>query len=375
VLSVLSACTRGGDGRTAPPLPINPTPTSPGQVVVLAGNGEQKEPVDGAFATRSPVYASGAIAAAPDGSIFTFAYNGRNRTLVRIGGDGRVRVLPVLTTLTGRVVLAATRIGVWSMDTGEHASLTRSALDGSGQTVVFGPAGGGPKSLTFVDAAGHALPEAQRRAQVRRWKPSAMAVRDDGIPVVAAEDGSLYEALGQGKVRPWNPEGYVEAVRKARTRQGSSGPSPIQLSPSAIMPGRDGEVIVVGVGIIHVPRRGDAKATGFRVPHDVLWTWNGGATLNDGGLLLLETNIGRLLRVASDGSMYRLPAITTQNCTVSRTLPPASLDKSVVGPSRRPDGTIALGNCGRLLGFRPPMPQEYQPLFPGYVPDQLPELP
>ncbi|MGI8335024.1 hypothetical protein ACRYCC_34150 [Actinomadura scrupuli] len=366
MLSVPSACARGGDGKTASPLPINPTPTSPGQVVVLAGNGEQKKPVDGAFATRSPVYASGAIAAAPDGSIFTFADNGRNRTLVRIGSDGRVHVLPVLTPLAGRVVLAATRTGVWSMDTGEHASLTRTALDGSGQTLVFGPAEGGPTSLTFVDAAGRLLPEAQRRTLLKRWKPSAMAVRDDGIPVVATEDGSLYEALGQGKLRPWTPAGYADAVRKARTRQGTSGPSPIELSPSAIMPGRTGEVIVVGTGIIHVPRRGEVKATGFRVPHDVLWRWSGGVALNDGSLLLLETNIGRLLRVAADGSLYRLPAFATQICTDY---------KPVVGPSRRPDGTIALGSCGRLLGFRPPMPQGDEPMFPGYAPDQIPELP
>jgi hypothetical protein len=375
VLSVLSACTWGGDKKTAPPLPINPTPTAPGQVVVLAGNGEQKNPVNGAYATRSPVYASGAIAAAPDGSIFTFADNGQDRALVRIGRDGKVSVFSGRASGVDRQVLAATSTHVWWLGTGDSSVLFRYSLDGTKEESFFGPSGSGPKNLTFVGASGRAVPEAQGRALVKRWRPSAMAVRDDGVPIVATEDGSLYEALGQGKVRPWNPPGYTEAIRKARTRQGASGPAPSELSPSVIIPGRNGELVIVGIGIIHVPRRGGVQTTSFRVPDDVLWTWGGGVTLDDDSLLLVDTGVGRLLRIGSDGSMFRVPAITSQNCTFPGTLGPVNLNRPVAGPARRSDGTFTLANCGRVFGFQPPAPQTGQPLFPGYVPDQPPDIP
>jgi hypothetical protein len=367
VLSVLSACTWGGDKKTAPALPINPTPTAPGQVVVLAGNGEQKNPVNGAYATRSPIYASGAIAAAPDGSIFTFADNGQHRVLVQIATNGRVRVLPIKAMRTDRQVLAATSTNLWWMSTAPGNSwLTRFSLDGMNEAVYFGSPQNNPQDLIFVDGRNRDLPAAEQRRLVKQWKPSAMAVRNDGTPVVATEDGNLYEARGDGKIRLWKPAGYAAAVAEVQGR-GGSGKRGLDLAPSVMLLDGKGGLVVAGQGIVHIPERGEATATQLRISSEIRWTWGGGVLLDDGSVVVTNaapngsTDPRRVLRIASDGSMYELPMSGQRACSVNSPLGRMSVIGELGGPSRRSDGSLAITACGRVIGFRLPSPQEEHP--------------
>jgi len=350
----LAACTSGTatTGRTVAELPVNPTPTASGQVVVLAGNGRSGLPVDGAYAVRTPVTPVGRVLALPDGSLlFPVQYGGwsAESRLARLTPDGRIHLRTDILGGNEYTSYAMSGNDLWILQPSVDAPgrLTKASLNGNGKTTMLSWSDEGANRFTFEDSRGHQVPAAERHRLAAGWNATALGVRHDGTPIIAAENGDLYQLLGKDRLRRWIPPGYEKASDSAHAIA--------RLFPEVIISDGEKGLHVIGQqGIVHVPGRG--SATGVRFPGaeqgDQLSVV--GAVASTDGELLIAGSARGLLRADARGRVrFEMQYGDGKSCTVPASLSAVGADK-LGGIAERPGGVLVVTGlrCGRLYGLR-----------------------
>jgi hypothetical protein len=138
---LLTACSSGvNESPSSPALPVHPTPTSPGQVVVIAGNDRGAwYSSDGQYAVHRRLPSLGGVAAGPDGSVYFVAEIDSNGRIVRASPDGRLHLLKPTISQTDQWTLrnsrcVVRRCGTWvdkeNRSVGQGGRIARGIGDG-----------------------------------------------------------------------------------------------------------------------------------------------------------------------------------------------------------------------------------------------------
>ncbi|MFA1551527.1 hypothetical protein [Actinomadura chokoriensis] len=365
LLAIVTACT-----RDTPSFNPTPHPTRPGQVVVIAGNGESGSAMSGRWALRSPIIPVGALAAAPDGTLYLpVRQSGENASvrIARIATDGRLSLVgpPIEWHRADKVVVGARNL--WILGTGPEPSLIRYSMSGAEEVryLSLRTRRDGP---TLIDERDDPSSEDAQRSERERWlsgehHPAAAAVRTDGTPVVALRSGELFTVPSPGKIRRWRPQGYAAALDDLMRRGGKV--DVFTRAVHALVADGDGLTVLTSAGVIAIPVRGRVKGVPIDYPERPGYgiTWAGGGKTADGTLVLAtQANppaASVLVKVLPDGRVSRLEPDWPATCTGG----PASLASGqpgtdLIGLAVRPkDGVIAADTaCRRLYEIRSTRP-------------------
>ncbi|MDB4896561.1 MAG: hypothetical protein JWN15_2823 [Firmicutes bacterium] len=356
MLGTLVACSPGPEGKGTPALPVNPTPTKPGEVVVLAGDGqESNQPEDGAYAVRTSITPVGGIAAGHDGSVYFGVKYGDSARVARVAPDGRLHLLdPHLKVhddssfrmYSTKMVVSKTDLWLFSSD--NKGSLQKIPLHQSAAPrYMFGSTT--DSHVVFINDKGHEFPANRQRELNKSWRASTFGLGPNNQPIVATESGDLYELIGENKLRPWNPVGYQAVLGRVRQRGGELTP----LYPGAVISDETENVYIVGNSTILIPRNGPATSIGKGFP-GADPSWSGGVALAKERLLLTRSvnYDGILLVLNGDDSERQISLGSGKECIEGgdRT----SLNNGgLYGLTRRPDGTLITTACNHVFGFRP----------------------
>jgi hypothetical protein len=351
ILLVSAACTTSGSN---PPRSL-PKPKGD-EVIILAGNGTAGKPRPGAFATQTPLTNPNAMAFSPaDGALLVAADTQSQEAIVRIGTDGRVSVLE--TDLYGPMrAMGVGSANVWTLwptparNAASYSALYRQSLSGEESAEFFGGYGTSV-ALTLVDRNGARLPGTAQRQLSQSWYPMGLFVQAKGSPIVTLADGRLFEALGESKIRAFDPVGYGTALETVGGKL---------FSAMALVSDNKGGFVVIGpTGAIWVPANGAARGTRFhsQIPPAVYKGWyrEWGATVLGNGDLLI-TSQGRLYQVGNGGMVTIVPTNRKVNCRATKKLSEFGVPART-RLTRLPDGTIAMSavnQCNRVYAFRLP---------------------
>jgi hypothetical protein len=358
ILAFTAACSPGADKDKTEPPPVNPTPTARGQVVVLGGNGQLAgEPKAGGYAVQTPMVPVGPVTAAPDGSVYV-PVRGANQDdtlaqVVHIGQDGKLQLVgPKLKwVLNDKLSVRGNELWVLS-SAGAQQNLRKFSLTGQLKDIYFDARS--DRDLIFTDPEGQAVDGSLQEKARTNWRTLAQDVAvalgflADGTPVIALRSGQLYEALGHGKVRPWEPLGY-SAARKALT----DATGQTESTRSAFLPGAlvqdaaGGMFMASNSGVIHLPKAGAAISIRLPSRFDGI-PWAGGAVLADGSLALASRfdYPGRATLIRIEGATGKAIEIDSkQHCGREKT-------PAFSGLTQRSDGVTVIADkgCGRIYG-------------------------
>jgi hypothetical protein len=364
----LTACSPGVDkSPSSIPVPVNPTPAGPGRVVVIAGSDTGAwYSSDGQYAVHTRLPSLGGVAAGPDGSIYFAAEIHQSGRILRVTPDGRLHLLKPDGLADGSrdaPQLAVRGKTLWYMGKSpiDGVELLRISLP-EGRSARYFSSEEIARNPRITDSAGVSLPQNELKRLKPSWSSSAFGLRWDGVPIVVHESGQLFEALGGGKLRRWDPPGYSQALRDAIE------PEPFNdtLHPSKIIVDRHGGLTVVGgVGIIRIHRHGPAK--GFRYHRssngkEIVYQPGDATTLPDGSVLLISgpdsRGISTMAEAAPDGTLRKVLWENGRSCATTTTnITPDAI-------ARRPDGNYVAPDlsCGRVYAFRMPNPIRTKPL-------------
>jgi hypothetical protein len=178
-----------------------------------------------------------------------------------------------------------------------------------------------------------------------------LSVQAKGSPIITLADGRLFEALGESKVRAFDPAGYGTALEAAGGKL---------FSAMALARDNKGGFVVMGpTGAIRVPTSGTARGVRFhsQIPPAVYKGWykEWGATVLDNDDLLI-TSRGKLYRVADGGIVTKIPTSERVNCRATKKLSEFGVPART-RLTRLPDGSIAMSavdQCNRVYAFRLP---------------------
>jgi hypothetical protein len=321
--------------------------------VIIAGDYRAyKYPVDGSYAVRSDASSPGGLAVGPDGSVyFPISLRDEGR-IAHVTADGRMHILP-FNTIAKQIDVK--NGSLWLMSSySDGFSLTKGSLANSHETLYVGWRSQAGNNLSAVSWSGKLLPKQQQADLNAFWANSVFGLRADGVPIIASNRAQLFEALGHGKLRQWEPNGYTAAVRKVSSLNG--------FKPLVINQDNAGGIVVLGrEGLIRVPSTGAAKGIRFPANASRLPPWTAVTPLEDHSLLLLggvsaTHNTPRPTKVLSDGTLQPLSWGGPQKCDEFNGTLAAVSSSQPGGVSRRPDGVIVLSDmkCDRVYAFRLP---------------------
>jgi hypothetical protein len=344
-------------------MPVNPKPTKPGEVVIIAGDYRNNEdPVDGTYAVQANASSLGGLAVGPDGSVyFPIPISDQGR-IARVTPDGRFHILPFETIAKQ---IAVEDESLWLMSSySDGFSLTRISMPDNKKTLYVGWHSQAGNNLKVVPSPGKAITKKQRQELEGYWANSVFSLRSDGAPIIASSRGELFESLGDGKLQRWDPPGYKNALDQIAKDQ--------QLKPLAMSQDGNGGLAILGrSGIVRIPSAGTAQVIKFPPSTANFPPWSSMAPLDGGSILLLGgvsamQDTPRPTRVLPNGTLELLPWGSSKRCdefdgTLSTI---GSLEPG--GAGRRPDGSIVVSDrqCDRVYAFRPPNPLSGSP-YPG----------
>jgi hypothetical protein len=350
-LLISTACTTPHSNAPA----NRPTPAGDA-VTILAGNGAFGKTKPNAFSTKTPLTKPSAMAvSANDGALLVATDNEGQGEIARIGTDGRVSTIS--NDLSGAVRAMEVRNGdVWSLwptpapSSASYSALYRQALSG-GKSVEFFGGYGTKTALTQVDGNGKRLPETSQRKLSRAWYPMGLYVRATGEPIVALEDGRLFDALGGSKVRQFIPEGYERALNTVGGKN---------FSVMAVTDDPNGGFVILGpTGAIWVSSSGKAEGVRFitEIPPGIYKGWYkewGAAAFGNGDLLIAAE--GHLYLVGRNGSVRRILTGKTVTCKAADRLSDFGIPART-RLVRLSDESVAMSTfdqCNRVYTFKPP---------------------
>jgi hypothetical protein len=360
VLAALSCCT--AKPKSTPPLPINPTPTRPGQAVIFAGNGESKGgPVNGAYAVRTAVPVTGGIASAADGSLYFPVGDGEQSRLARLTPDGRIHLIGDAAEGDGLLVSGDTlwEISPADLGTGLIIGMYRIKLKDGTKSVSFELNEQTISKILITDEAGKPLSTIRREDLRPSWNGS-IAGLSNGKPILINRHGDLFRVLDSRHLELWEPAGYRAALK--RVTRPDADDADQDLRPASILNDVDSTTILGDPGLIRIPRLGSAQGTQFSWLPDHTRTYfhaTGAVRLSNGTLLVVDGSTGDikpLAKVTPDGTVASLTTGRVRDCgSFSGTLDDVAAGRPM-GISKRPDGTFAVSDteCNRIYVFRPP---------------------
>jgi hypothetical protein len=321
--------------------------------VIIAGDYRAyKDPVDGSYAVRSNASSPGGLAVGPDGSIYFPISMRDEERIARVTTDGRMHVLP-FNTIAKQI--AVKNGSLWLMSSySDGFSLTKGSLADSHETLYVGWHSHKGDNLSAVSRFGKSLAKQQQADLNRFWANSVFALRGDGAPIIASSRAQLFEALGHGKLRQWEPNGYTAAVRKISNING--------FTPLGINEDNAGGIIVLGrEGLIRVPSTGVAKGIRFPANTSQLPPWATATPLADGSLLLLGgvsamQDTPRPTKVLASGTLQPLSWGGPQQCDEFNGTLASVASAEPGGAGRRPNGIFIVSDkkCDRIYAFRLP---------------------
>ncbi len=342
-MAALSACT-----DQTPSFNPTPAPTRPGQVVVIAGSPDNfAPPRDGEYAIRSSAQSDGGLAVDPaTGSIYVRVFSGREKVIERIERDGTITTLRVKNPGDQLAISSGT---LWIMSSGKELQLSRMSLsDLQEERVLHGDEG---RAVQIEDASGRRLDPKQLN---KSWDSARFTIRGDGVPIIVASTGALFEVPGDATLRAWEPEGYEAALRKVAGKD--------DLHPTDVVAyGHRGLMVLGPRGLIRIPADGTANAARFPATTRSLPPWTAVTPLRDGSALLLGGTSAfqrrpRPLLVRPDGRLELLPFGGPKWCDQFDGTLAAVASAEPGGLARMPNGDYVLSdkNCGRIYRFRLP---------------------
>jgi hypothetical protein len=356
-IAALTSCT-GNDQKDSQALPVTPSPTKAGQVVIIAGNEKTKgNPTDGDFAVRTHIEPTGGLAAAEDGSIYLpVRFNGGGR-IAHITKDGRLHLLGSADQGDQLIIQGQT---LWHVSSGEDTfTVTKISMATGKASEYLGWASQLADPINILSTAGKKLATVQRRKLDDAWAGSVLGIRWDGVPIIANSDGELFEILGPQRLKEWKPDRYSDSISTTK----GDGYQARTFAPSAIIatPPEQKLIIVGAYGFITVSKDKAAKAIKFSNSasgREVGYSSTGAETLSDGSLILVSgaTTVddgSRVLNIKPDGSAAVASWDDRQDCTsFNGTLAAISSGKPAA-ITRRPDGSyvVADSRCGRVYDF------------------------
>jgi hypothetical protein len=353
-LIALAACSTDPNQQQNKTPTAHQTLTKPGQTAIIAGDYRiNKDPVDGAFAVRTSAYSNGGLTVAADGSLYVpVSYGYRSGRIARITTDGHLHLLP-FSTIANQV--ATSGEALWLMTSAASGTdLVHVALSTNKETPYFGWHSRYGDHPTVLDASGDELPQAEQRRLDAYWGNSALGLRADTKPIIASNNGELFEALGDGKLKQWEPKGYSGALTKVRGGE--------KFDTTAVASDQKGGLLVLGrKGLIRIPT--SSKAHGITFPNSDAGVppWTSAIDLNDGSVLLLggvaDTNPApRPTRIRPDGRLEPLDWGAYKYCGSFDSTLAIVGSADVRGAARRPDGSIVVNdlNCGQVYAFSMP---------------------
>ncbi|CND66122.1 Uncharacterised protein [Mycobacterium tuberculosis] len=346
LLAALSACTH----QTAT---FNPTPhpTHPGQVVVIAGSPENfSPPRDGEYAIKSGAQSDGGLAVDPaTGQIYYRLAGGTPPRVARIERDGRISTFHIHNP-GDQLAIASGEL--WIMSSAKADRLSRMSLSDLRERDVLRSDEG--RKMTILGPSGRRLAPDEQRKLDRSWKGSRFTIRGDGMPVIASRTGDLFEVVGDGKVREWEPEGYETALREIGGTD--------DLRPRDMAPDGPRGLIILGIrGLIRVSPDRPAEAVRFPEAAEDLPPWSAVTPLTGGSALLLGGTSAfqrepRPTLVRPDGRLVKLALGGPQWCDQFDGTLAAVASADPGGLARMPNGDYVLSdkNCGRIYRLRLP---------------------
>jgi hypothetical protein len=291
---------------------------------------------------------------ANDGALLVATDNEGQGEIARIGTDGRVSTIS--NDLSGAARAMEVRNGdVWSLwptparNSASWSALYRQALSGGKSVEFFG--GYGTKTALTQVAGNGRLPGASQRKLARAWYPMGLHVPTTGAPIVALEDGRLFEALGDSKVRQFVPEGYEKALDSV---------GGTKFSVMAVSDNPSGGFVVLGTtGAIWVSSSNEAEGIRFttQISPAVFKGWYkewGAAAFGNGDVLIAAE--GHLYLVGRSGAVRQIPTGKTVTCKVADRLS----DFGVPARTRLirlADDSVAMSafeQCNRVYTFKLP---------------------
>ncbi|NEA29752.1 hypothetical protein [Actinomadura bangladeshensis] len=212
----------------------------------------------------------------------------------------------------------------------------------------------GGRKMTILGPSGRRLAPDEQKKLDGSWEGSRFTVRGDGVPIIVSRAGDLFEVVGEGKVREWQPEGYELARREIGGTD--------DLRPRDTVPDGTHGLIVLGTrGLIRVRPERAAQAVRFPEAAKGLPPWSAVTPLTDGSALLLGGTSAfqrepRPTLVRADGRLVKLALGGPQWCDQFDGTLAAVASSDPGGLARMPNGDYVLSdkNCGRIYRFRLP---------------------
>jgi hypothetical protein len=229
----------------------------------------------------------------------------------------------------------------------DEGTLIKTSVNGGRTTAVLRWREKGRNRFAIENSRGGQLPAAERHRLATGWNATALGTRPDGAPIVATDNGDLYQVLGKDKLRRWTPTGYEKARDKAHS-------SLVSFGPGVLMLDHDKGLYVIGQnGIVHIPERGSATGVLFPGGKEGDAYSSVGAISAQSGILIADSDSG-LLSVDSHGrAQFLVKRRSYETCAVRGPLSSIEND-SLGGMTLRSNGVVAVTglNCGRVYGLQ-----------------------
>jgi hypothetical protein len=238
--------------------------------------------------------------------------------------------------------------------------LVKVSLATNGETPYFGWNSRFGKQPIVLDGSGNRLSEAEQRKLDHHWGDSAFGLRG-GTPIIANKRGELFESLGKGTLRRWDPQGYSAALREVTNKK--------YFSPTSIANDHSGGLVILGrQGLIRIPATGTARGIIFPNSVTELPPWNSVIELDDGSIILLggastTKPTPHPARVRPDGVLERLNWGGEKYCNGFDGTLAIVGSAEIGGVGKRPDGTIVVNDlsCGQIYAIQLPATMQGTP--------------
>jgi hypothetical protein len=293
------------------------------------------------------------LAVGSDGSVYFPVRKSQESHIARVASDRRLKILP-FETIANRLAIRANIL--WLMTSSSQGiDLERVDLSNYSRVTYFGWKSRLGEQPISLDPSGKVLPKDEQRRLEGHWANSTFGLRNDGVPIIVSGEGRLFEAVGEGRLRSWQPHGYASALERITGEQ--------DLEPYAVsLNTEDDSLTILGrKGVLSVPLNGLSTSIAFPKSIPAAKSWTAAVSLADGSVLLLGGNKSfpqrpNPTRLSPNGKLSALSWGNWTDCD--------NFDGSlaVIGSAypgsvaRRPDGSLVMNDnrCGRVYAFKMP---------------------